>query len=67
MTTFGHAGFLMQGQWHLMGALEALNGWTLFGLSTAFLHAINQTVWRLAPELEQKALVQQEHPVATSF
>lgn len=67
MTTFGHAGFLMQGQWHLMGALEALNGWILFGLSTAFLYAINQRVWHLAPELEQKAPARQEHPVTASF
>jgi hypothetical protein len=28
-----------------MGALEALNGMLLFGLSTAFLFAIIQRVW----------------------
>jgi hypothetical protein len=52
MTTFGHSGFVLAGQWHLMGSLEALNGWILFGLSTAFLYAIIQEVWALAgPEL----------------
>jgi len=45
MTTFGHSGFTLAPQWHLMGSLEALNGWILFGLSTAFLYAIIQEVW----------------------
>ena len=33
-------------QWQLMGALEAVNGMLLFGLTTAFLFAIIQKVWR---------------------
>jgi hypothetical protein len=45
MTTFGHSGVTLAPQWHLMGSLEALNGWILFGLSTAFLYAIVQQVW----------------------
>ncbi len=45
MTTFGHSGITLSPQWHLMGSLEALNGWILFGLSTAFLYAILQEVW----------------------
>ena len=44
MTTFGHSGITLAPQWHLMGSLEALNGWILFGLSTAFLFAIVQEV-----------------------
>jgi len=28
-----------------MGALEAPNGWLLFGLTTAFLFAVIQKVW----------------------
>jgi hypothetical protein len=31
-------------RWHLLGALEALNGWLLFGLSTAFLFAVMDKV-----------------------
>jgi hypothetical protein len=55
MTTFGHSGFTLAAQWHLMGSLEALNGWILFGLSTAFLYAIIQDVWaRAAPEMRRK-------------
>ena len=45
MTTFGHSGIILAPQWHLMGSLEALNGWILFGLSTAFLYAILQALW----------------------
>jgi hypothetical protein len=50
-----------------MGALEALNGWILFGLSTAFLYAINQRVWKLAPELQQKMLIRQEELKVSTF
>ena len=52
MTTFGHSGITLAAQWRLMGSLEALNGWILFGLSTAFLYAIVQEVWaRTTPKL----------------
>lgn len=37
MTSYGHINFDLEPHWHLMGALEALNGWLLFGLTTAFL------------------------------
>lgn len=56
MTTFGHSGLTLAPQWHLMGSLEALNGWILFGLSTAFLFAIVQEVWtKLTPPLHNQA------------
>jgi hypothetical protein len=42
ITSYGHANLQLQDRWHLMGAIEALNGWLLFGLSTAFLFAIIQ-------------------------
>lgn len=32
-------------RWQLLGALEALNGWLLFGLTTAFLFAVIHKVW----------------------
>jgi hypothetical protein len=31
-------------EWQLMGAMEALNGWLLFGLTTAFLFGIIEKV-----------------------
>jgi hypothetical protein len=45
MTTYGHADLFLESQWQLMGALEALNGWILFGLTTAFLFGIIKKVW----------------------
>ena len=40
ITSYGHANLQLEDRWHLMGAMEALNGWLLFGLSTAFLFAM---------------------------
>src|SRR5215469_1177211 len=45
MTSFGHSGSNLEPKWQLMGALEALNGLILFGLTTAFLYAIIQEAW----------------------
>jgi hypothetical protein len=47
MTSYGHANLFLEEQWQLMGALEALNGMLLFGLTTAFLFAMIQKVWPL--------------------
>jgi hypothetical protein len=45
MTTYGNAGLTLEPQWQLMGSLEALNGWILFGLTTAFLFTVIREVW----------------------
>jgi hypothetical protein len=45
MTTYGHENFQLAPHWRLMGALEALNGWILFGLTTAFLFSIMLKAW----------------------
>ncbi|HXJ82292.1 MAG TPA: hypothetical protein VMS64_26870 [Candidatus Methylomirabilis sp.] len=50
MTTFGHANLFLRDHWQLMGALEALNGIILFGLTTAFLFARIQRIWPLGSE-----------------
>jgi hypothetical protein len=47
ITTYGHTNFYLKPHWELMGALEALNGMLLFGLTTAFLFAMIQRVWPL--------------------
>jgi hypothetical protein len=44
MTTYGHSNRYLKDQWQLMGALEALNGMLLFGLTTAFLFAMIQSL-----------------------
>lgn len=53
MTSYGHTDQNLHGHWRLMGALEALNGWLLFGMTTAFLFAVIQKVWELGSEEEQ--------------
>jgi len=55
MTTFGRSGTNLEEHWQLMGALEALNGLILFGLSTAFLFAIIQEAWARLGRPEQSS------------
>jgi hypothetical protein len=57
MTTYGHAALFLEPHWQLMGALEALNGMLLFGLTTAFLFAMIQRVWPLGG----RAAVRERH------
>lgn len=45
MTTYGHAAIYLEPHWQMLGALEALNGAILLGLSTAFLYAMIQQAW----------------------
>ena len=45
MTTYGHDNLALPYHCRLLGALEALNGVLLFGLTTAFLFAVAQRVW----------------------
>jgi hypothetical protein len=45
MTSYGHTNLSLEDHWQLMGALEALNGWLLFGLTTAFLFAVIHKAW----------------------
>jgi hypothetical protein len=40
ITTYGHEHFDLAAHWQLMGALEALDGMILFGLTTAFLYGM---------------------------
>jgi hypothetical protein len=45
VTSYGHDNLVLEAHWQLMGAMEALNGWLLFGLTTAFLFGMMQRVW----------------------
>ena len=40
MTTFGHADVYLAPRWQFLGALEALNGVILLGLSTAYIFSV---------------------------
>ena len=45
MTTYGHVDIHLERKWQLMGSLEALNGWILFGLTAAFLFNVTLRIW----------------------
>ena len=47
MSTRGASGLALQRHWQLMGALEAVNGMLLFGLSTAWLFTVGQAYWSM--------------------
>jgi len=53
ITSYGHTELVLAPHWRLMGALEALNGMLLFGLTTAFLYGHIRQVW--PAELEPRA------------
>jgi hypothetical protein len=44
MTSYGRENLALEGHWKLMGAMEALNGRLLFGLTTAFLFGMIERV-----------------------
>jgi hypothetical protein len=48
LTSYGHEELHLAPHWKLMGALEALDGWILFGLTTAFLFTVVQRAWQRA-------------------
>ena len=54
LTSYGHANLFLKAHWQLMGALEALNGMMLFGLTTAFLFSMIQMVWPLGSRQRHK-------------
>jgi hypothetical protein len=45
MTTFEIPGLALPSRWQMIGALEAVNGVLLFGISTAFIFAVMQAYW----------------------
>jgi hypothetical protein len=44
ITSYGHAEVYLDGRWRLLGAIEAMNGTILLGLTAAFLFAVIQRV-----------------------
>jgi hypothetical protein len=47
MSTRGASGLTLQRPWQLMGALEAVNGMLLFGVSTAYVFSVMQVYWSI--------------------
>ena|SRR5208283_4710392 len=44
ITSYGHANVFLADRWKLLGAIEAMNGLILFGLTTAFLFSAIEQV-----------------------
>jgi hypothetical protein len=47
ISTRGASGVMLEQPWRTMGALEAMDGMLLFGISTAYLFAVMQIQWSL--------------------
>ena len=45
MSTRGASGLTLERHWQVMGALEAVDGMLLFGVSTAYIFAVMQVYW----------------------
>src|SRR5215510_4879993 len=45
MSTRGESGLTLQRHWRMMGALEAVDGMLLFGVSAAYIFAVMQVYW----------------------
>jgi hypothetical protein len=47
MSTRGASGLTLQRHWRMMGALEAVDGMLLFGVSAAYIFAVMQVYWSM--------------------
>jgi hypothetical protein len=47
MSTRGASGLTLQRHWQMMGALEAVDGILLFGVSAAYIFAVMQAYWSM--------------------
>jgi hypothetical protein len=47
MSTRGASGLTLQRHWQMMGALEAVDGILLFGISAAYIFAVMQAYWSM--------------------
>ena len=45
ISTRGASGLVLERHWRMMGALEAMDGMLLFGISTAFIFTVMQAYW----------------------
>lgn len=54
-TSYGHTDITLDVHWQLLGAIEALNGVLLLGLTTAFLYGLIQRVWPVENRVFRRA------------
>ena len=53
MTTRGASGLALHQHWQVMGALEAVAGMLMFGISTAYVFAVMQLYWPMLQAIRQ--------------
>ena len=53
MTTRGASGLVLHQDWQILGALEAVAGMLMFGISTAYIFAVMQLYWPLLQAIRQ--------------
>ena len=53
MTTRGASGLVLHQHWQVMGALEAVAGMLMFGISTAYVFAVMQLYWPILQAIRQ--------------
>ena len=54
MSTRGASGLTLQRHWRLMGALEAVDGMLLFGVSAAYIFAVMQVFWSMLAHMSAR-------------
>jgi hypothetical protein len=62
MATRGASGLVLPPHWQMMGALEAVDGVLLFGISTAYVFAVMQLYWPMLQN-NQPPLPMLGHPI----
>ena len=55
MTTFEIPGLTLPSRFHMLSALQAVNGVLLFGISTAFLFAVIQVHWQVLSHRHERS------------
>jgi len=54
MSTRGASGLTLQRHWRIMGALEAVDGMLLFGVSAAYIFAVMQVFWSMLAHMSPR-------------
>ena len=54
MSTRGASGLTLQRHWRIMGALEAVDGMLLFGVSAAYIFAVMQVYWSMLAHMSAR-------------
>jgi hypothetical protein len=57
MSTRGASGLTLEGHWRMVGALEAVDGMLLFGISTAFIFALMHSFWPMLSAVTDTARI----------